>query len=415
MSCMTEVNKDEIINNEKERRDESTYLIGSFFTKQLFENFMSPDQMWAACFFLLMFSVGMKTLECPEDQEPCGSDACYDPTIERCINESSTVQCLNSCNGICLSSSQYCYNNKLICNNGELVCNVKNDSPITSFLLGLTCYDPSVFVCYDNTICPQVFLCGTQCLPNDQSVCVNNETICDGFDFYLYYPFGLNYLDLCGPQQKCYDNGTSVCLNGTTVCEGSNAQLCGADCFNPDLQVCINDVIQCINSCDDTCYSSSQYCYSNALICNNNELICNITIYDSISYYPLGLRCYDPSRLSCTDGTLCYKVYLCGSQCLTNFNSTCAKNHTICDGFVYYYYYPFGDRYLDLCGPQQQCYDNTTSACLGDNGVVCPIDSQLCSGVCYNPKFQYCVAENGTIYCLDNPSSSDCLPPVLGD
>ncbi|CAF1591301.1 unnamed protein product, partial [Adineta steineri] len=62
-----------------------------------------------------------------------------------------------------------------------------------------------------------------------------------------------------------------------------------------------------------------------------------------------------------------------------------------------------------VCGPQKQCYDTTTSVCLDyNNGTVCTIGSQLCSGACYNPQSQYCTGGNNTIYCQSNPSSSLC-------
>ncbi|CAF1648271.1 unnamed protein product, partial [Rotaria magnacalcarata] len=70
------------------------------------------------------------------------------------------------------------------------------------------------------------------------------------------------------------------------------------------------------------------------------------------------------------------------------------------------YYYA---NNVNLCGPQQICYDNTTSVCLGVNGTVCPVGNQLCAGICYNPQSQYCIGGNNSVYCLSNPSSSSCL------
>ena len=86
----------------------------------------------------------------------------------------------------------------------------------------------------------------------------------------------------------------------------------------------------------------------------------------------------------------------------------CAKNHSLCPGLHAWSYYNYYQDRLDVCGPQQQCYDNTVSICLGDNGTVCSIGNQLCSGVCYDPRFQYCIGGDNTIYCLNNPSEPNC-------
>ena len=345
------------------------------------------------------------------DTELCDT-TCFNPNTQICIN--GTVQCMNSCNAICYSASQYCYNDTKICNNNEFVCDVKTDSyflqssawppPPPSF--GLTCYDPSQLNCHQNSLCYNRQVCGTQCLVNGVSICVNNETICYGFPYYFS---GSPFISVCGSQQQCYVNTISVCLNGTTVCEGLNAQLCGANCFNPDTQVCVDDVVQCINSCNGTCYSNSQYCYNNTIICNINESVCDVEYSGLLSGSSLGLNCYDTTKGSCLNRRLCDNRYVCGSQCLTDYDSACARNQTVCRGFDYYEY-SHGSKQLDLCGSQHQCYDSSIKVCLGNNDTLCSLGNQLCSGVCYNPQLQYCTSENSTAHCLNNPSAPDCPP-----
>ncbi|CAF1312669.1 unnamed protein product [Adineta steineri] len=215
---------------------------------------------------------------------------------------------------------------------------------------------------------------------------------------------------VCGPNQTCYDNSTSVCLNQTTVCSGLNSRLCGSNCYNPDIQVCGNGTIRCLNSCNGTCYSNSQYCYNNTKVCSTGESVCNVKYTGGYSSYSLGLTCYNPSLSKCYNNTLCNTQYACGTQCLTDYYSSCANNQTICSGFYYYSYYPYGNTAVMVCGPNQTCYDNSASVCIG-NGTLCSIGSQLCNGVCYNPQSQYCIGGNNTIYCTSNPSSPNC--PIM--
>jgi hypothetical protein len=170
-------------------------------------------------------------------------------------------------------------------------------------------------------------------------------------------------------------------------------QPCGSiGCYDPTIQGCSNTniTIKCINSCNGTCYSNSQYCYNNTKVCNNGELICNVTTNGYFSYSSLGLTCYNPSQYVCSNNTLCSSQYSCGTQCLVDYISACANNETICSGFYFWDYYYYSNRYLNVCGPQQQCYDNTTSVCLGNNDTLCPIGNQLCSGICYDPQSKYC-------------------------
>ncbi|UJR16680.1 hypothetical protein I4U23_003580 [Adineta vaga] len=362
---------------------------------------------------ILLFIVliaNVETLTCPSGQLPCGSVGCYDPNIQGCSGGGSTIQCINSCNGTCYSNSQYCYNNTKVCNNGESVCNVKTYNYFSSpTAFGLNCYNSSQLICGNDTLCAPQYACGTQCLTDYNAVCVNNQTLCSGFYYWNYYPYTNRYVNICGPQKTCYDNTTSVCLNGTTVCEGLNARFCGSNCYTPDTQICTNGIVRCINSCNGTCYSNSQYCYNNTKVCNNGESVCNVKTYFSFSSTPsLGLNCYNSSQLICGNDTLCAPQYACGTQCLREYNSTCASNRTLCSGFYYWNYYPYSNRYVDVCGSQRKCYDNTTSVCFSENSTVCPIGNQLCSGVCYNPQAQYCIGGNNTIFCLTNPSSSTC-------
>jgi hypothetical protein len=363
--------------------------------------------MIAISFLLIMLAAGVESLVCPTGQQPCGSIGCYDPTIQGCSNTNTTIQCVNSCNGTCYSNSQYGYNNTKVCNNGELVCNVTTNGYFQYFPSGPTCYNPSQYVCSNNTLCYPQYSCGTQCLVDYNSACANNRTICYGFYFWDYY-YSNRYLNVCGPQQQCYDNTTTVCVHKTTICPGLNARLCGTKCFNPDTQTCTNGTIRCVNSCNGTCYSNSQYCYNNIKVCNNGELICNATTNGYFSYSSSGLTCYNSSQYVCSNNTLCSSQYSCGTQCLVDYNSACANNQTICSGFYYYNYNYYSNRYLSVCGPQQQCYDNTANVCLGNNDTLCPIGNQLCSGICYNPQSQYCIGGNNTIYCINNPLSTNC-------
>lgn len=352
------------------------------------------------------------TTVCPSSVTQLCGTTCFNPTTQICIN--GTVQCANLCNGVCYSNFQYCYNNIKICNNNELVCDVKTSSEFLHPLhwpdpppLGLRCYDPSQLNCYNNSLCYAAQVCGAQCLTEQYSACVNNETICS-----TYFSFGdPSDVSICGPEKQCYYKSLSVCLNGATICHRPNTQLCDTKCFNSDIEVCIDGNVQCANSCNGICYSKSQYCYNNTKICNNEESVCDVKKTSYFSWHSVGLHCYDPTQQSCLNGTLCYNEHLCGSQCLVDSNSACAKNQTICYGFDHYYY-SGGRGYLDLCGPQEQCYDNATTVCLGSKGTICPKGNQLCSDVCYNPQLQYCPSNNSTDPCLKNPSAPECSPPV---
>ena len=221
-------------------------------------------------------------------------------------------------------------------------------------------------------------------------------TLCRGF----YYRN--RNVNVCGSKKQCYDNTTSVCVKGTTLCPKSYSRLCAGKCWNPQVANCVNSTIQCINSCNGTCYSNSQFCYNNTKICNNNESVCIVKGYNYFLRSPYGANCYNASRLNCFNNKLCYHRYSCGAQCMTNYYTVCVNNETLCPGFYYW------NRNVNVCGSRKQCYDNRRSVCLGVNGTLCPIGSQLCSGICYNPQTQYCVGGNNTIFCLKNPSSSDC-------
>ncbi|CAF1533093.1 unnamed protein product, partial [Adineta steineri] len=181
---------------------------------------------------------------------------------------------------------------------------------------------------------------------------------------------------VCGPQKQCYDTTTGVCLNGTTVCPGLDAQLCGSQCYNTSSEVCINGNVQCINSCNGTCYSNSQYCYNNTFICNVGQSVCNIQTSNSLSYYPLGLTCYNSTQYMCSNSTLCAYQYSCGNQCYSSYQSACVNNETICINSLYNVYGINNQQTARVCGPQKQCYDTTTGVCL--NGTtVCPgLDAQ---------------------------------------
>ena len=335
-----------------------------------------------------------RTTACPKSHSRLCGEECWNPEEANCVN--GTIQCINSCNGTCYSNSQFCYNNTKICNNNESVCVVKGYNYLWRSPHGANCYNSSQLNCINNTLCQDRYLCGTQCMTNYYTACVNNQTLCPGF---YYYNRNVN---LCGSKQQCYDNRTSVCVNRTTACPKSHSRLCGEECWNPEEANCVNGTIQCINSCNGTCYSNSQFCYNNTKICNNNESVCVVKGYNYLWRSPRGANCYNSSQLNCINNTLCQDRYLCGTQCMTNYYTACVNNQTLCPGFYYY------NRNVNLCGSKQQCHDNTTSVCLGNNGTVCPIGSQLCSGLCYNPRTQYCSGGNNTIYCLNNPSSPDC-------
>ena len=322
----------------------------------------------------------------------CGTD-CYNPSSEICVNDS--IQCINSCNGVCYPDSQYCYNNTIICNNGELVCDVQIYSQYDGSSPGYHCYDASQMNCYNNTLCRPEWSCGAACFITYPSKCANNEIICIGFGYW-------SNVNVCGTQQICYDTGALVCLDDNgTFCPLSHPQLCGTDCYNPSSEICVNDSIQCINSCNGVCYPDSQYCYNNTIICNNGELVCDVQIYSQYDGSSPGYHCYDASQMNCYNNTLCRPEWSCGAACFITYPSKCANNEIICIGFGYW-------SNVNVCGTQQICYDTGAHVCLDDNGTLCPIGNQLCSGVCFDPRSQYCLGGNNTIFCLENPSSSDC-------
>ena len=118
-----------------------------------------------------------------------------------------------------------------------------------------------------------------------------------------------------------------------------------------------------------------------------------VTAIGKSFYFSFNLTCYNSSQFVCSNNTLCYPQYACGSRCLTDYNSVRVNKLTICSAFNSFNYY-YTDRYVNVCGLRETCYDNTTHVCLGSNGTVCSIGSQLCSGLCNNPKSQYCIRGN---------------------
>lgn len=357
--------------------------------------------MWTVSFLLLVLTVSVETLVCRIGEQPCGSNGCFNPTTQRCIDETDTIECLNSCNGTCYSNSQYCYDNTKICNNTELVCDVKNYSRIY-FPLGLACYDPSQYSCLNNRICPKEDVCGTQCL-NRFSLCVDNQTITCSFAVGGFNP---GVIGICGPQKQCYFTTDEVCLNRATVCRRGNQRLCGTTCYNPDLQTCVNRNVQCLNSCNGTCYQSWQYCYDNTIICNRWDLVCDVKI--PVESFSVGRRCYDPSQLSCFDDKLCYTYSICGTQCMDYYFSVCVNNQTICRYEATRESLFFGiSPKMNVCGPQQQCYDEKKSVCLNGTTVCEGLDAQLCGTNCFRADRQTCI--NGTVQCL-NSCNGTCYP-----
>lgn len=349
-----------------------------------------------------------ESLVCPNGKQPCGSSDCFDPTTQGCIVDNGSLQCLNSCNGTCYSSSQYCYNGTKICKKGESVCGVREMSDFFSESLGLQCYNPSFRICYGGALCYDYLKCGSQCLTKRNSTCVRDQTICYGLP--PWSPDLEEYIDVCGPQEQCYDNRTSVCLNGTTLCDGLDAQLCGTNCFRPDRQTCNNGVIQCIKSCNGTCYSDSQQCYSNSIICDKTKSVCDVKIVAAPTFLQTGLHCYDPSRFTCVDGILCYNEDVCGSKCSSLYEySTCVNNLALCN----YDFVKFLDFSPDLtdymtqlgvCGPQLQCYNTSTSVCVGGTTVCEGLNAQLCDATCFNSKTQICT--NGAVTCRNSCNGS---------
>ena len=419
--------------------------------------------MKAISLLLLIIASGVESLECPDGQLECGSAGCYDPTTQGCIGNSWIIQCSNPCY---VESSP---------------------DPI--------CYNPSTHGCFDNEVCERHLACGGHCVNDPYTACAHNQTRCPGFFAWGYYTYFSDKLDVCGPQQQCYDNRQSVCLGGTTVCPGLNAQLCGTECYNPDIQACVNDIVQCLNPChvesspDPICYNPSTHgCFDNEVcerhlacgghcvndpytacahnqtrcpgffawgyytyfsdkldVCgpqqqcyDNRQSVClgGTTVCPGLNAQLCGTECYNPdiqacvndivqclnpchvesspdpicynpSTHGCFDNEVCERHLACGGHCINDPYTACAHNQTRCPGFFAWGYYTYFSDKLDVCGPQQQCYDNRQSVCF-DGTTVCSVGSQLCSGACYDPRFQYCVGGNNTIFCLANPSAPNC-------
>ena len=207
--------------------------------------------MKAVSFFLLIVARGVESLVCPDGQLACGSIGCYDPTIQGCIGNNGSIGCLHSCT---VQSSA---------------------SPI--------CYNPSTHGCFDNGVCEHYLSCGGHCVNEYYIACAKNRSLCPGLHAWSYYNYYQDRLDVCGPQEQCYEKTVSVCLNGATVCQGMNAQLCGTECFYPDIQICVNDTITCRNPCN---------------------------VQSSAS--PI---CYDPSTHGCYDNGVCEHYLSCGGHC----------------------------------------------------------------------------------------------------
>jgi hypothetical protein len=351
--------------------------------------------MLATCFLLWLMIIQSQSIDCPTGQQPCGTNGCYDPNVQGCLNGGTSIQCINSCNGTCYSSSQYCYNNIKVCNNGESVCNATVSYWPPYITSGLTCYNSSQLVCSNNTLCDRYYSCGTRCLPDYYTACANNQTFCPGYSYWN------SNVRVCGSQQRCYDMTNSSCVNGTTVCPISHTRLCGGRCWDPNAATCINGtILRCINSCNGTCYSSSQYCYNNIKVCNNSESVCNATIQLWPYNMPTGLVCYNSSQAVCSNNSLCERYYSCGTRCLPDYYTTCVNNQTFCPGYYYW------NTNMRVCGSQQQCYDMTNSSCV--NGTtVCPIShTRLCGGQCWNPAIATCI--NNTVLQCNYSCNGTC-------
>ena len=184
--------------------------------------------------------VAVASNTCPEGQQRCGLAGCYNPTTQVCMNGTTSLECIYSCNGTCYSNAQHCYNNTKVCNNGEGICDIQS-YVYEWFPYTLTCYNHSQYVCDNKTMCSRYYSCGTKC-GGYYDRCVNNQTMCPGF---YYWNTNVN---VCGTAKTCYDNSSHTCLdhNNGTVCPIRN-QLCNGVCYNSEAAYCIggNNTVYC--------------------------------------------------------------------------------------------------------------------------------------------------------------------------
>ncbi|CAF0935611.1 unnamed protein product [Adineta ricciae] len=117
--------------------------------------------------------------------------------------------------------------------------------------------------------------------------------------------------------------------------------------------------------------------------------------------------CYDPNTQGCSGGGSTIQcINSCNGICYSNLQD-CYNNTKIIIPSV------LNNQKVNVSESERKCYDNTTQVCFSENSTICPIGNQLCSDICYNPQSQYCIGGNNTIFCLTNPSSSDCRTTTI--
>ncbi len=162
---------------------------------------------------------------------------------------------------------------------------------------------------------------------------------------------------------NCYSNNYK-CLKdskGNEVpCEFDN--LCGDNCFNPNKQVCINNILY---DTTDPRVCGNIYCDDGKICTTGKNKICR-----------------DP----CSDGK-----YLCGDNCCDNCDSDkiCGSN---------------------CCNDTQKCSKNKTCITCNDN------DEQLCGDICYDPKKQSCLNPDTNSVCdSDKVLNNNCCAGTVSD
>ncbi|CAF4214257.1 unnamed protein product, partial [Rotaria socialis] len=316
----------------------------------------------------------------------------WNPDSQYCINNS--LQCINSCGGICYSNSQYCYNNAIICNNGQSVCDVTYN-PWQYYPFGLNCYNSSNLNCLTHGTIHWVLIVTTH---------PNIVVLTTRFAHRIIHvePNVYNIIKVVLTIEQSVRASTIEIPTCNFVVLSNSATTIQLMLVPTELRSAryrIRNYAEQIAGIQPLNIAPMVVLGVSIRVMAFVILILNIAITAQL-FATTANQCYNASQLKCLNNSLCPPNASCASQCL-QYNQGCANNRTICSGFYYW------NINLQVCGAQQ-CYDPTNTVCLGNNGTVCPIGSQLCSGSCYFAQGEYCVGGSNTVYCLNNPSSLNC-------
>lgn len=153
-------------------------------------------------------------------------------------------------------------------------------------------------------------------------------------DDVAYRPCSLGYPP--DNNSPLYDPRYQSCCSGV-VYNNSDVQWCGSNiCYNPKTHKCIQYgesqfklCLENMSVCGASCFDpSKEKCIDNVYLCNISEECCKQTLTapkSQGSFSQTTCKCYDPKIYTCRDGEL-YK----GNSVLCTFGFLCAEGEKCC-------------------------------------------------------------------------------------